>query len=415
MNSVLDRIIAFYLDSRDFNGLPICGPKEVDLPNTETLVRSGLVQVVDQKDYLNCHIRPWQSKRSIDDQIKSLRNIGIDKQFVCLYPTPAAMKDYNLEGRYEVLPYDRRMAEGCGTLEVAFFKYEVLEPYRNDPRFIFKSSDYGVDIWLNDDLFTDETEPDMDKIAIDHVGFAYDMSNFREDDANPEIRRLVCAFYADLRKLNSTHQLRWSTYEIIGKSEISPHPMWWSQQMGLWPDNLGPFDRFFYELKTLNTLFEQAHGDTLLKTTSRPDGFGWIMRPSQMEYDGFVHQLDKLLSENIKHRSLDLLGIEKKNDKGDQLGTLNRLELTLCRFGVTEANAKSELGPLRKVRKLRQKPAHTLTGNVTDSTFVHRQASLLQEVSESIESIRRFWQTHPSNTDWDEPDYASMEANRYWL
>jgi hypothetical protein len=50
---------------------------------------------------------------------------------------------------------------------------------------------------------------------------------------------------------------------------------------------------------------------------------------------------------------------------------------------------------------LRQKLAHTLRGNVTNATFVHHQASLLQDVTNSIEQLRRFWQTHPATVgDW---------------
>jgi len=325
------------------------------------------------------------------------------------------MAGYDLGDRYKGLPYDGKMAEGHGTLELAFFKFEVLEPYRNDPRFVFRLGDYGVDIWLNDDLYMDESEPEMDKIAINHVGFAYDLSKFDKDNPDSEIKRLVCAFNVDLRKLNSVHQLRWSTYEIEKTPDISPHLIWWRQQMGHWPDGLGPFERFFYELETLNALFERAHGDVLLNAISRPNGFGWIVRPSRSEYDAFVHQLDKLLSENLRHKALDLLGVEKKNKNGEQLGTLNRLELALRRFGVDEAKAKAALRPLRDVRRLRQKPAHSLTSNVTNSSFIHHQASLLREVTESIESLRRFWQTNPSNADWDEPDYAAIESNRYWL
>ncbi|MDF3316389.1 hypothetical protein [Rhodococcus sp. C3V] len=415
MDSTLDKIITFYLDSRDFNGLPIRNAEEIDLIATEELVRRDLVQVVDERDYLNPHIRPWKPRRTTDDQIESLRNLTVDEHFVCLYPTVTAMEGYDLGDRYKGLPYDRVMAEGHGTLELAFFKYEVLEPYRNDPRFVFQVGDYGVDIWLSDDLYMDESEPEMDKIAINHVGFAYDLSKFDKDNPDSEIKRLVCAFYVDLRKLNSVHQLRWSTYEIEKTRDISPHLIWWRQQMGHWPDGMGPFERFFYELETLNILFERAHGDVLLNTISRPDGFGWIVRPSQSEYDAFVHQLDKLLSENLRYKALDLLGVEKKNNNGEQLGTLTRLELALRRFGVDEAQAKAVLRPLRDVRRLRQKPAHTLTSNVTNSTFVHHQASLLREVTDSIESIRRFWQTHPTNADWDEPDYAAIESSRYWL
>jgi hypothetical protein len=32
-----------------------------------------------------------------------------------------------------------------------------------------------------------------------------------------------------------------------------------------------------------------------------------------------------------------------------------------------------------------------------------------------MELLRRFWQTHPANADWEEPEYAAEDATRYWL
>lgn len=412
---LLEEIITFYLDSRDFNGRAIYDPNEIDIDAAADLVQQGLVQVVDDEDYLNPHIRPWQSRRSVEDQIDSLRRIKEDEHMVCLYPTAAAMKNYDLGDRYKDRPYHRRMAEGKGTLELAYFRYDVLESYRNDPRFVFRFTDYGVDIWLNDELYMDESEPDADKTAIDHVGFAYDLSKFDKDDPDSEIRRLVCAFYVDLCKLNSAHQLRWSTYEVETRPDIRPHPIWWGAQMGHWPDGTGPFERFFYELETLNTLFKQAHGEDLFGSTGRPDGFGWILRPSQSEYDSFVHQLDKLVSDNLRHKAFDRIGVPRRNDNDELLGTLIRLDLTLEGYGVPQDTRAHVLRPFREVRRLRQKPAHTLTTNVTKHTFVHHQASLLQEVTNSLEQLRRFWQTHPANKSWQEPEFAAIDAKHYWL
>lgn len=415
VDDLLASVISFYLDSREFNGLPIYEPDEIDGNAAAELVRQGLVQVVSSEDYMNPHIRPWQSRRTLEEQIDSLPRAKKNEYAVCLYPTASALKDYDFGDRYKDRPYHRRMAEGKGTLELAFFRYDVLESYRNDPRFVFRFGDYGVDIWLNDDLYIDESEPEVDKTAIDHVGFAYDLSKFDKDDPNSEIRRLVCAFYVDLCKLNSAHQLRWSTYEVEPGPGVAPHHIWWGSQMGRWPDGMGPFERFFFELKTLNDLFANAHGVDLMSTVDRPDSVGWILRPSQSEFDSFVHQLDKLLSDNLRHKAFDELGIDRRNDADELIGTLNRLDLTLERFGVSEPARGAALEPLRNVRRLRQKPAHALRENVTNATFVHHQASVLRDVTRSVERLRRFWQTHPANRDWKEPDYATEDAVSYWL
>lgn len=414
-SQVLEDIIAFYLNSRDFNGFAVYGAADIDIDAVIDLVHKGLVQVVSDEDFLNPHIRPWKSRRSTEDQVDSLRRVKVGEYMACLYPTDFAMKGYDFGDRYKNLPYRQRMAEGKGSLELAYFRYDVLEAYRNDPRFVFRFNDYGVDTWLNDDLYTDESEPESDKTGIDHIGFAYDLSRFQENDPESEIRRFVCAFYVDLCKLNAAHQLRWSTYEVEEQPSIDPHPIWWGSQMGHWPDGSGPFERFFYELESLNTLFNQAHGDDLFGNTDRPDGFGWIMRPSQSEFDSFVHQLDKLLSDNFRHKAFDLLGIPRRNDADELLGTLKRLDLTLEKYGVPEDTRGLLLQPIREIRRLRQRPAHTHTENITDRTFVFRQASLLNAVSNSLEHLRRLWQTHPANKTWKEADTFSADAQHYWL
>jgi hypothetical protein len=69
--------------------------------------------------------------------------------------------------------------------------------------------------------------------------------------------------------------------------------------MGHWPDGVGPFDHLFLELKSLNYLWTGAFGEALFKSVDRPRDFGWILRPSQREWDEFIVQLDKLLSDNI--------------------------------------------------------------------------------------------------------------------
>jgi hypothetical protein len=146
-----------------------------------------------------------------------------------------------------------------------------------------------------------------------------------------------------------------------------------------------------------------------------PNDFGWILRPSQQEYDAFVHRLDKLLSENLRHKALDTLGAPRKNDADETLGTLTRLDAALENHGVPEDKRNAVLEPLREVRKLRQKPAHRITSNITDATFVHRQADLLERVTNSLEALRRFWQTHPANRAWKEPEHAAEGSKRYRL
>ncbi|GAB4062482.1 ATPase AAA [Angustibacter speluncae] len=409
-HAILSQVIDFYLNrSRDFNGLPFDGaPTDPKAELLADLVRAGLLQVVSDTDWMNPHIRPWQSRRDAESQVQSL-TAGTR---VCLYPTPEALTDTEPNRPPSDEPYTTRMAKGGGTLELAYFQVDVLENYRNDPRYDFVFHDFGARCGVSNETYEDENEPRHDKTSISHIGFAYDVSTTDPDSSQP-ITRTVCAFLCDLRGLSARHQQRWRTYEITTSDSLRPHPVWWGQQMGRWPDGLGPFARFFYELRTWNELHSRIGREPLLNTIDRPREFGWVLRPSRAEYDHFVHLLDKLLSENIRHKALNELGVDEFDTNGHKIGTLKRLELLLVSQGVDADQASRALQPFRTVRRDRQGPAHRLTENVTDKDFVRRQALLLLDVNRSLATLRDYWASHPANREWSAPDYA--ERAGYWL
>lgn len=392
-----------YLTSGEFNGLSI--PGHVDLAcrrEAIELVRAGLVQVVSDADWMNPHIRPWASRRSVDDQVHSLRALRRESYCVCLYPTPTAMKGVRLPNRFAERPFDQAMGRGRGSLELAYFAVDVLEPYRNDPRYRFSHDDFGVDMAIGDEAYDDDAEPERDKISLSHLGFAYDLRGYDEADRDSPIVRRVCAFFCDLITLTPEHQQRWKSYQVPDDG-LGPHPVWWGMQMGEWPDGVGPFTRLFLELRHINELFQRAFGEPLLATTERPGDFGWLLRPSQREWDEFVQCLDKVLSENLRHAAFDAAGVPAKDELGQSLGSLARLQRFMESHRIPPRVAQDVLKPLREVRSARQRPAHTLRANITDQTFVHRQVALLSDLNNSLGEICHWLSTHPKNRDGKSP------------
>jgi hypothetical protein len=412
MTDLLKQVVDFYLKSGDFNGYYFHKEEDAERAEAIDLVRQGLLQVVSEEDYLNPHIRPWPSRRSVDDQVASIEELPESEYGVCLYPTPKALKSRRLPKRLADLPYSRAMAKGRGTLELAYFRFDVLEGYRNDPKFTFRFHDFGAYTVISDEAYFDEAENGSDKVHMSHIGFAYDLSGYIRDDPESPVVRLVCAFYGDLADLNQIHQTRWKTYQIEPDDDLKPHPVWWRQQMGHWPDGLGPFEKIFAELRAINVLHEQAFGQPLFHSSERPDDFGWILRSSQQEFDRFILDLDKLLSENLRHDAFDLHDVARKDDRGNNIGTLNRLDRFL-EIHQVPADIRTELlGPLREVRRARQRPAHALRKNITDKSFVHKQADLLERVGQTLDQLRHFFQTHPANVDWKPSEYLDTAGYR---
>ncbi|WP_062213963.1 hypothetical protein [Demequina oxidasica] len=404
MKAVVDR----YLKSGDFNGLYLDTDVDSELVGVaKGLVADGKFQVmVSEVDYPNPHIRPWPSRRTIESQIESLDELSGAGYGVVLYPTPLALKGVRVPARLKGLPFATAMAKGRGTLEVAYFSFDVLEPYRNDPRYRFRYGDFGVDMGIGDEAYLDETELERDKVSLSHLGFAYDLAGYdRTDEETPIVRR-VAAFYGDLAKLTPEHQQRWKSYQVA-EDGLEPHPAWWMTQMGHWADGIGPFDYLFLQLENLNALWTGAFGEALFKHTDRPEEFGWLLRPSQREWDEFIVQLDKVLSENIRHDALDAVGAPRKDKSDQNLGTLSRLSAFLEDKGIESATVKDLMQPLRSIRQARQRPAHALRANITDKSFVHRQVALLEDLNDTLRELARWLSTHPKNRGWKshfEPD-----------
>lgn len=410
-HDLLDEVIARYLGSGDFNGLFIRndGPRQY-AGAAEELVRQGLLQVVSERDYPNPHIRPWPSRHGIDAQLEDLQQATAGKSYgVCLYPTPLAM-----EGRPEPVgladkPYCRALAEGRGHLELAFFSLDVIEPYRNDPRYHFTYADFEVSFGIADEAYLNESEPPRDKVGSVRAGFAYDGQTLSTND----VRRYVCTFLSDLAELTPEHQRRWESYETDVPGTVFAHPIWWAMMMGNWPDGIGPFDKVLAELTAINDLWELIWNEQLFATCERPRDWGWILRPSTGAWHEFILTTDKLLSDNIRHDALNAAGAPRR-DKSDQpLGSLARLERLLVKAArVNPADAVAVLGPMRSVRKERQQPAHRLGAPTTDSEAAARQRDLLADLGGSLEAIRELLMRHPKAVGWQLPTVLTVKLYR---
>lgn len=401
---LMGRIRERYLGSRDFNGLHIRAKlvEPARAPAIE-LVEAGLVQVVTAADYMNIHIRPWPSRRPVEDQIQDMRGLSAADYGVCLYPTAAGMRGVRLPARLNGRPYARAMARGRGTLELAYFEFDVLEQYRNDSRFRFGFGDSGASMGLTDEAFEDKDVFERDHVGLSHIGFAYDLSGYDPTDAESPIFRRVAVFYYDLVTLTPEHQRRWETYQV-DEANLEPHPLWWMAQMGHWPDGVGPIEKLFMELKNLNDLAALSFGEPLFRSTDRPDEMGWLLRPAQREWDDFMLQLDKVLSDNLRSDFFKTAGVPAVEENGERIGTLNRFQRFMQGEGVPEERARKVLGPLRDVRKARQAPAHSIRPNITDRTFIHRQIVLLDDINSALGAIRYWFSTHPKCASWKDED-----------
>lgn len=409
-DQIVRQVIESYLESGDFNGLTIRGalPEGWDARALAGAIRADLIEVITQADFMNVHVRPWPSRLSAEGQvIAALAAAGPGSgEVVCLYPTAASVSGRALP-EYEGRPYSEAMARGRGCLELVYFEMPVIETYMRDPRYHFSFDDFGATWGIGDDAYLDDKQPEADKINTVKAGFAYDSAALSQADI--AIRRYVCAFYTDLARLSERHQKRMQSWQVPDDA-LSPHPTWYGMQMGRWADSLGPFEKILAELEAINDCWQIVYGKPLFLVTERPRGWGWVLRPTTGDWGTFIHETDKLLSDNLNKHALDAASAPTSNGQGQSLGTLGRLEEFLVQnCKVTPENARHVMEPLRVVRKVRQKPAHDLAGTLSDQEVLIRQRDLLRDVAYTLMGIREFMQAHPKveSAGWQPQGYLT--------
>ena len=144
--------------------------------------------------------------------------------------------------------------------------------------------------------------------------------------------------------------------------------------LGQWYKGISVFDALIHELQAINDLCSLMGRPPLFRQDFRdakkPKGFAFLLRLTAKEFEEFVHLLDKLLSDNIRkdffqNDITDTTTTTSKDRKTTVTakGTITMLDEWLtARFHTPDPSPLQEaITTFRKVRKLRQQPAHALT------------------------------------------------------
>jgi hypothetical protein len=131
-----------------------------------------------------------------------------------------------------------------------------------------------------------------------------------------------------------------------------------------------------------------------------------MLRPTRKNLYDFVHLLDKPLSENLNRNFFrDKVPLETSVRRANgtvqmqQKGTLQWLEdLLSSRYCTADGEdiAREVVAPLRKIRKLRQTPAHRLEVDEYDPTYPRQQDELLGEAVRTLTKLRWIISCHSS-------------------
>ncbi|MBE9536931.1 MAG: AAA family ATPase, partial [Proteobacteria bacterium] len=140
----------------------------------------------------------------------------------------------------------------------------------------------------------------------------------------------------------------------------------------------------------------------------------YLLRPTLKEYNEFVHLLDKMLSENLNRIFFDNdVSLETEEQRKDgkivvkSKGTIQILDDWLKYKFKTDDRSEIEemLRTFRRIRTLRQKPAHSIKENEFDQRYVHEQRELMKSVYHAVKILRVVLGLHP--------DASEVSVNRH--
>lgn len=399
--AILNEVTRFYLESDDFNGIPmsqilsfLAADKSDIIRFLSNLINEDKISLVFGDIHPNPHIRAFPDEPK-DAQIRKLKNPALDR--ACIYPSANHLEKVVDRSKYEGKPFTLSMALGSPQLIFKAFDLSVLEYYRNDPRYYYVTDDIQGWICIHDDYFNKGLVPESDEILLRTFGFCYD----------DKINRAVAVFLRYIGELSAEHQQIWRL-KMLG-DEYQIHPDYFvTTIIGDWNERISIFEAFREELRTINALSCAIGRPFLFKDDfmqNKPREFGFLIRPTLKEYNSFVLLLDKMLSDNI-NKSFFMKDIpdEFEEIRKDgrlavkQKGTLSMLDEWL-RSNLTLADStpvEEMMSVFREVRKKRQKPAHAVDDNLFDQQYFLEQRNLMIRVYKAISFLRSVFMSHPS-------------------
>lgn len=137
----------------------------------------------------------------------------------------------------------------------------------------------------------------------------------------------------------------------------------------------------------------------------RPKEFGFLLRPTVAEFNDFILLLDKMMSDNINK---DFFGndveIETDEVRADgkiivkPKGTVQILEAWFAKLfrAADEGPMKAMIESFKKVRKLRQAPAHKVNADAFDQEIFRMQRDIVIEAYDAVRTIRQAFASHPA-------------------
>ena len=416
---LLNKITDFYVNSRDFNGLPARPDLLPEVESDYEGFMQCLRSLIKQEKVSFCvggnpHIKAFQEP-SGEKQLEILADY--DVRDGCLYPNTSHLKTIVDQNEWRDRPFTQRLKLGEPQLGFHSFDLSVLETYRNDPRYHYKCNDVSGYICVKSSAEAEKMR-EADQILLETFGFSY----------NDNMDRAVAVFTRYLHDLSSQHQQIWYAKMLPDDAKYKLHPDYFrSSYLGEFFERESVFDALLSEQHHINKMSELMGRPHLFRKEyeheEKPAGFGFLIRPTKKEFHDFVMLLDKIISENINMDFFmgEIEPLQEEIRDGKTIMT-SKGSIQILREWFQQTIRVREDGrqaiekmiaTFREIRKLRQRPAHAVDDNHFDQKYFKEQRALMQDAYIAIRDIRLFFANHPAVKGYELPRY--LKEGMIWL
>ena len=332
-DDVLNEIKDYYINSRDYNGLPVYNMTNYSYELLCELIDEGLIEILNERDVLNPHIKGF---KIITDKTTQKSYVESPNAHSVVYPTSNALK--NIPKDY-ASPYTTMMKEGCEQFHIIYFNIEILERYANNPKYSIIDYGYRGSIYLQDEFYDELSEYEY----IKDYGMAYIKGD--------KLQRAIGVFVCDLAKLSSSVQLIWKGFELSDQENCQVHSGFVKNLInGEWVTDNWSLHAILDEMRVINDLCDVIQIPPVFKHTygyNDPfdilDGYSNILLPTKKNYYDFILVLEKLLIHNLSYKAFTTKGLlVKPVDRNDSDGNpklglnriLNFLEMLIPKISI---------------------------------------------------------------------------------
>lgn len=407
----LNKVTNHYLTSGDFNGIANSNLKESSLQDLEELILEDKIFTLSQMDDINIFIRRFKNVPSKTKQIEALYSNSL----IAIYPTNEHLATVNIA---EEKPFTKMLAQGVEQLRIIYFNVDILQMYYDNP--LYKITDLGFRGHIN--IATSATD-ELHSEYIKDFGIAYPSKEPFDAD------RAIGVFLRDLSKLNYEAQCKWRGCMLRDQDEFLINKGFIDNLIRCdWITEVWIFDALLEELKFINLLCKNIGLPPLFNkeyNINKDDliGYRTLLIPSKKNYYDFITALEKIIIHNINYEFFKFNNLhyitptERKKDDGSLKGSLVLLEKWMntnyFAFNPKGQQAFKEyvISALKKIRNIRQTPAHEVYCNQHDKSLYREQNQLIRETYDSINQLRFIFQHHPANKGVEIPIMIKDEEN----